>query len=205
MEVTNIIRWVRQLISDQTRTDGRDVFEYNGTDNTFAISEDFIDSSTITVTRNDTALDSLDFSYDSDTNIVTVAPIGTGNELVTNDIIDIRYNYNAKYSDTELKGFIEGCLLYFTEFRHDKIFEYDSERERVLTINGINPTTEEGHLIALVTAIHINPDNVTLRLPEITRSAIQNKSKKEQISEVISRWKRFVGNIQFIEDEGVTD
>lgn len=203
--VDPIIRWIRQLIDDQTKTDGRDVFEYNGTDNTFPLSEDFPDITSFTVLRNDTELASTEFTYDSDTNEMDVTLTGSGEALVEEDIIDIRYNYYLKYSDAEIKGYIEGSLLYFTEFRHSKIFEYDTDRDRVVTINGVNPTTAEAHLIALITAVNINPDNVTLRLPEITRTAVQNKSKKEQISEILSRWQRFVGSIEFIEDEDITD
>ena len=47
----------------------------------------------------------------------------------------------------------------------------------------------------------INPDNINLRTPDISRSGSQFKGKKDQIQDTICRWQRSLGTIQFLEDE----
>lgn len=197
MELLKIRKWIRQLINDQQKTDGHVVEQYDS-DNRFLIPVDFPDETSIKVLKNGTELAESEWSYNSDTNVVTIEPTISGTDLVKGDDIEITFNYYAKYSDNELDGYIEGALLYFTEFRYKKIFEISGTT--IVAENELDPTTSEGHLIALVTAIHINPDNITLRTPDITKTGSQNKSKKDQISETITRWQRTLGTIQFLED-----
>jgi len=198
MDISKIIRWIRQLINDQEKPDGYEAFEFD-TDNIFSLSEDFIDEDSITVFKNGTEISDLYFSFDPDSNQVEIN-LPTGDELVKEDLIEIKYSYFAKYSNTEIAGYIEGSLLYFVEFRYKKIFEVNSE-SKVVAINDSNPTTEEGYMIALVTSVHIRPDNKVTRIPDITISGSQNKSKKDQIAEIITRWTSFVGSLSFLEKE----
>jgi hypothetical protein len=198
MTLSQLRTWIRQLLNDQRKKDGHDVFQFCSS-SVFNISEDFIDSTSIKVYKNGTLLLNADWDYDSDTNQVTIDIIASGQDLITDDDVEITYNYYAKYSDEELDGYIEGALLYFTEFRHSKTYMIDEDE--VVSCNDEDPTTEEGHLIALVTAIHIDPQNINLRTPDITRSGTQFKSKKDQIIDTITRWQRTLGKIQFLEDE----
>jgi hypothetical protein len=198
MQLSQIRSWVRQLIGDTRKTDGHDVFQHDSS-SVYNLSEDFIDDTSIKVYKNGILLLNADWDYNSDTNQVTIDIVASGQDLVTGDDVEITYNYYAKYSDNELDDYISGAILYFTEFRHCKTYMIDEEE--VVAENNLNPTTEEGHLIALVTAIHIDPQNITLRTPDITRSATQNKSKKDQIIDTITRWQRNFGTISFLEDE----
>lgn len=201
MLISKITRWVRQLIGDILRNDGLDPFIYDGND-TFRLSESNVVESSITVYLQGEVLSAGNWSYNSDTNEVVIDITESGILLVNDDIIEITYNFYCKYSDVEISGYIEGSLLYFTEARYCKTFEVDDEDNplNILAVNGIDPTTEEGHLIALVTAIHINPDNQTIRTPDLTISGKQFKSKKEQITNTIARFSRFVGSLEFLED-----
>ena len=198
MELSKIRLWVRQLINDMSRKDGHDVFQYDSS-SVFHVSEDYPDELTIKVYKNGTLLFNADWDYDSDTNQVTIDVVASGNDLVTGDDVEITYDYFAKYSNDEIDGYISGALLYFTEFRHYKTYEINGTD--VVACNNEVPTIEESHLIALVTAIHINPDNINLRTPDISKTGSQNKSKKDQIADTITRWQRSLGNISFLEDE----
>lgn len=202
MELSTVRKWVRQLINDQQRIDGHDVFEFDSS-MVFKLSEDFINEETIIVKINGETLDEANWVFDPETNQVTIDIEETGEALVKRDTVEIIFSYYGKYSDLELNGWIEGSLLFFTEFRHPKTFVMDDSDEEnpVLTVeNGAEISTDEGHIIALVTAININPDNINLRTPDITKTGSQNKSKKDQIAETITRWKRFVGSLTFLEN-----
>lgn len=198
MPLSKIIKWIRQLINDIKKTDGYEAFEYD-TDNVFTLSEDFIDADSVTVFKNGTEISDLYFSFDADNNQVEIN-LPTGDELVKEDLVEIKYDYFAKYSDAEISGYVEGALVYFVEFKYKKIFEVNSSNE-VVAINDSVPTTEEGYMIALVTSVHIRPDNKVTRLPDITISGSQSKSKKDQIAEIMTRWTSFVGSLSFLEKE----
>lgn len=190
--LSDVQRWVRQLLNDQLSPNGYDEFEY-GTDDKFTLSELRPDITTITVFQSGTEIGAGDFTYDATTNRVTLLITPADGENIR-----IEYSYYEKYSDTELQGYIEGALLYFTEFRYNKLFYINSSNE-IVTSNGENPCRSEYNIIALVTAIHIDPDNVNIRTPEFQLSAKQDKSKKDQISETIARFQRYVGEFHFEE------
>lgn len=190
--VTNL---VRGLIDDKLKSDGRNVYEYED-DNKFTLSQPFVSSSSIQVFQGDTLLTPItDWTYSSTTNQVTITA-----SLTSLDIITITYSYYAKYSDTEILGYIESALCYFVEYRYKKVFEMDTNDE-IITYDGVNPTKAEIQLIALITAIMINPDNVDIKTKEFSVSSTEEKSKSQQISIVFSKFLRNFGNIEFIEDE----
>ena len=192
---SSIITNIRGLIKDLAKTDGRDVFEYDD-DNAFLLGQNYVISSTITVYRNNTLLSSSDWSFSSTTNKVTI----TGVTLNKGDIILIVYNYYAKYSDDEIKGYIKSNLTKFVQNRYKKLF-YMNDLDEIVTHNGANPTVEEGNIIAILTAIDIDPQNVTIRLPDFTISATESKSKSEQVQELFEKWLRSFGTVDFLEDE----
>lgn len=196
MELSIVRGYVRTLINDQLKTNGHDVENFD-TSYIFRISEDFPVADSLTVKKNGTLLDSSDWSFDEDTNEVTIDIQESGNDLVEDDIIELLYFYYAKYSNDEIDGYISGALLYFTQYRYKKTFEIDGTE--IVAINEEEPSTQEAHIIALVTAIHIDPQNITLRTPDITRSAVENLSKTEQISRIFRNFNRFVGELSFLE------
>ena len=194
--ITDIIPVIRGLIDDKNRIDGRDSYVFNGTDNIFTLTEDFVSESTIVVFQNSIQLDSQDFSYDSDNNQVTIIFISSGFSLNEDDNILIKYNYNKKYSDTEIQGFLESSLVYFPQYQYKKIFEVNTNNE-VVAINDLNPTTEELYIIAQIASILIDPQNVRIAIPDLSISAKRDKSDQDQIKEVFIYFKNFVGTIDF--------
>lgn len=202
--VTDIIPVIRGLIDDKNRIDGRDSYVFNGNDNIFTLTEDFVSESTITVFQNSVQLDSQDFSYDSDNNQVTIVFVSSGLSLNEDDNILIKYNYNKKYSDTEIQGFLESSLVYFPQYQYKKIFEINTNNE-VVAINDLDPTTEELYIIAQIASILIDPQNVRIAIPDLSISAKRDKSDQDQIKEVFTYFKNFIGTIDFEEIRHLID
>lgn len=197
MEISIVRGFVRTLLNDQLRLDGHDIESFD-TSHVFRASEDFIDSDTLIVKRNGDVLDEGDWSFDVDTNEVTIDIQASGDDLVEGDTVELLYSFYSKYSDNELNGYISGALLYFTQYRYQKVFEIDDDE--IVSVNDENPTTAESHIIALVSAVHIDPQNINLRTPDITRSATENLSKSDQIARIFTNFNRFVGMLSFLED-----
>lgn len=196
--ITSITELIRGFIKDQQKIDGRNIFSYD-TDNKFTLSEDYPLESSIKVYLNDELMNTVDWSYNSDTNQVIIDPLTSGVILNQGDSIIIVYSYYKKYSDDEIKGYIKSSLIWFTVYRYKKIFQIDDDD--VVAINDVNPTTEEQYLIALITATEIDPNNARLSTPDFSYTGEENKSKKEQIGDIFRNWQRFVGNIEWLEDE----
>ena len=149
--VADIIPIIRGLIDDKNRIDGRDSFRFNGSDNIFTLTEDFVSESTIAVFQNGTQIASQDFTYNSDNNTVTIEFITSGESLNTDDNILITYDYFKKYSDIEYRrthymdyinaafelnpeaSFVGFKLLYIQNIKaRDKLIEDPSYRKILL-------------------------------------------------------------------------
>lgn len=188
--VSSVTLIIRGLINDNLRIDGRDSFEY-GTSSVFFITEDFVSSTTITVYVN--GVETSNFTYDSDNNAVTIA-----DSIADNAIIIIKYNYYKKYSDTEIKGYLESSLSYFPLYQYKKTFEIDSNDE-INAINNYIPTTNELYFIAIIASILIDPQNIKINIPDLVISAKRDKSDQDQIKEAFINFKNFIGAISFEE------
>lgn len=192
--VTFLRRIIRSLLRDQLQTDGRKSYTYQGIA-VFTLPDDFPDSSTITVYKNGVALSASDWSYSSTNNTVTITA-----SLTTNDTILITYHYYDKYSDTEIVNWIESSLAIFAEHNYDKLFTLNTDRNAVVTYNGINPSLAECYQICIVCAILIDPKNIDIRTKEFSISAEENKSKSELIDEAFQKFTgSFLGEITFDE------
>ena len=196
----SIVEIIRGIIKDLQKSNGRDAFQYQG-DNEFSLSENYISSEGMKVFQNGTELDEDDWSYNEDTNIVTIEFVFSGNSLVNGDDILIKYNYYEKYSDSEITSFIKSNLPRFVIRRYKKTFYMNSEDE-IVTSNGENPTEEEGNVIAAITAIDIDPQNINIKIGnDFTISATENKSKTELINEALSHFLRSFGKLDYLEEE----
>ncbi len=169
-EISFIKRLTRTIIGDSLSIKGRDVFQYKG-DTSFSLTEDFPDSSTISITVNGTSLLS-GWSYNSVTNMITIT-----SSLTTDDIIIIRYSFYCKYSDTEIVNYIESSFAYFSQYGYKKIFLLNSGRDEVWTLNGDFPSLKEAYQIAIISAIIIDPKNVSIKTKEFSISARENKNQ----------------------------
>lgn len=199
-EISSITTVIRGFIKDQARTDGRDAFEFD-TDSKFTLSEDFPIESSMQVFKNGSLLPTGDWSYNSNTNQITIDIVTSGDSLDQDDTILITYDYYGKYSDTEIAGYIRSSLAWFTVFRYKKLFQINEDGDEVISKNDVNPTDSEQQLIAIISSIEIDPNNTNIRTPDFTLTGVENKSKKDQIKEVFMKWLKFTGEIEFIEDE----
>jgi len=202
MSTSTIIRQIRSLIKDVLLTNGYSTFEYDSSSK-FRLEDDFVDSSTIIVYQNTTTMSEDDWSYNSTTNEVIISPVTSGVSLVSGDTIDINYSYYNKYSDNEIRGYIESALLKIAEHDYKKIFQWNTSSEAVQSINDFDPTKKEEYMIALITAVLIDPKNVSIRTKEFSITAAENKSISDQIADIIFRFNNFLGEIEFIEEENI--
>lgn len=199
--ITSLIPIIRALIHDQQKTDGRNVFEYDS-DNKFTLSKSFIDEDSLQVFQNGEELTSSDFIYNSDTNQVEIDIVGSGTGLTADDVIMILFSYYQKYSDTEIQGYINSALSYFVQHRYFKVFEINEDDE-IISLNDLEPTTNELYFICIIAAILIDPQNVNIDLPEFKLSANRSDSDEQQIARAFMKFQRFNGEISFniIEDD----
>ena len=190
----NIITMIRGFIDDVLRTDGRDSHLYDQK-KSFLLGKDFVSSSSISVFQNGTELDITDdWAYSSITNRVTIT-----SALTKTDEIIIAFSYYDKYSDSEITSYLTSCLAKFVVNRYPKYFYMDDGE--VVSMNNVNPTVEEGNIMAVITAINIDPNNVNIKTKDFTITAEENESKSEQINRVFSQWTRSFGSPEFLEEE----
>lgn len=189
--ITSVTNIVRGLIDDKLRTDGRDSFIYYS-DNIFRVTEDFVSFTTLKVYLNGTQLGSEDFSYDEDTNLVTISA-----SLTANDTIVMTYSYYKKYSDTEIAGYIQSALAYFPQYKYYKTF--DIKNDKIVAINNYDPTSSELYFIAIIASIVVDPQNIKISIPDLNISAKRDESDQEQIKKAFRNFKDFIGTIDFEE------
>ena len=171
-----IINRVRYLLGDTSQSMS-DIFTY-GSSAVFTLSEPNVISVT-DVYRNDVA-SGVTHTYSSTTKKVTIS-----SSLTSGDTIQVDYTYYPNYSNTELTNHIQSTLVYLSIHNY-YTFSYDS------TDNSIYPdiSDKEKNLIALVTSFLIEPNNQTIRLPDITVSPQDNMSMQDKINRVISAYKK---------------
>lgn len=172
----NIRNKIRYLLGD-TSTSGTDTFTY-GSSAIFVLTEPNV-ISVIRVRKNDVSA-GVTFVYNASTNEVTVT-----SSLTAGDTVEIDYTYYPNYSNTELNGFIQATLVHISINNYGN-FEYDS------TDDTIYPELElrEQNLVAAIASILINPDNRTLRLPDITISLPNDLPTNQKISKTIASFKK---------------
>lgn len=189
----NIITMIRGLLKDLLQSNGRDSYRYDN-DASFLLSKDYVSSATIKVYKNGTEL-TTGWTYNTTTNKVTISAT-----LVKNDDIIITYSYYDKYSDTELLSYIQSNLCQFVVHKYPKYF-YVNDSSEIVTYDGVNPTVEEGNVIALITAIDIDPKNINIKTRDFSITSEESKSKSEQVSDIFSKWTRSFGDVTFLDED----
>jgi hypothetical protein len=171
----NIINKVRTLIGDYL-TNVSDIFTYENS-KIFSLTENNV--GTITEVYVNDAISNITHTYSSTSNKVTITTA-----LTSGDTIKIDYTAYQNYSDTEITSYIQAALVHLSINNYYN-FEYDS------TTNDIYPTPEskEENLIAIVTSLLINPDNRTIRLPDLTINLPNDLPTDQKISKTIARYK----------------
>lgn len=175
--MTNIRNKIRYLLGDVS-TSGRDIFTYESS-SVFTLTE----SNVITVSavyKNNTELGDSLWSYDTVTNQVTISAT-----MLAGDTIEMRYTYYPNYSTTELTNYVQATLVHLSVNNYYE-FEYDTTDDAIYP----SPDAREENLIATVTAILINPDNRTYRLPDITINVPNDLPTQDKIGKTIAIFKK---------------
>ena len=172
----NIISKVRNLIGDNLTTVS-DIFTY-GSSAIFTLTESNV-SAVTDVYRNDVS-SGVVHTYSSTTKKVTIS-----STLTSGDSIKIEYTAYQNYSTTELTAYIQAALIHLSINNYYN-FEYDSTNNEIYPI----PESKEENLIAIVTSLLINPDNRTIRLPDLTISIPADLPTDQKISKTIARYKK---------------
>ena len=178
----------RALVEDFSKK-GNEAFIYNTGDQVFPLAEDY-PSNITSVSKNGTALGSGEYSFDSDTNEVTVTA-----SLSSGDAITVKYTY-YKYSNTEIDEYIRGALVWISS---RSICETDYKIET----GDIYPTPDNKteDLIAIIASILIKPNYTEYRLPNITIRTPETMSKEEKILKFIDRFQMGLGVNEVLELE----
>ena len=103
--LSNIENLVRYIINDNSETQ-TDEFTYASSD-VFTLTESNVIAVT-SVSKNDVALGSGDYSFDSDTNKITLTS-GVGS---AGDTIEAIYTCYVNYSSTEIQNYINSTVIY---------------------------------------------------------------------------------------------
>ena len=172
--ISSLESTVRDLIGDISKS-GIDEFVY-GSSAIFTLTEPNI-ITVDSVSVNDVS-SGVDYSYDEDTNKVTIS-----SSLSIGDIVEIQYTYYPDYSSTEVQSFIRAGLTHIATNRYKKF---------LVTSSSIypTPTDQEKDLICMVASILIRPDNKSYRLPDITINIPKDKPTRQIIQEVVAIFKK---------------
>ncbi len=165
----------RALISDFSKK-GVETFAYSSGDQVWTLQESYPENIT-SVTKNGAALGSAEFSYDSDTNELTITA-----SLSAGDIIICSYTY-YKYSNSEIDSYISGALVWISVYSHcETDFEYESEEIYP------TPSSKEEDLISLIASILIKPNYSEYRLPNLTVKYPRTMTKDLKIQRLIEKF-----------------
>ena len=181
---------LRNLIQDNLKTTGRDVFTYETTSSSkiFTLTESNISSATIVVYKNGSVFASSNYSYSTTTGKLTVT--GT---LAAGDSLEILYSYYTKYSDSEMQGFIKAAISYVSVEAY-KTFAVSSDNVIFPT-----PSETEENLLAIVAHILVKGDIVSYRTPELTISFERGDSKEKKIKKFIRQCNKTYGILDYID------
>lgn len=171
----SILTKIRNLRQDNL-VSGTDIFTYANS-STFSLSEANI-SSVTDVYRNDVA-SGVSHTYSSTSNKVTIT-----SALTVGDTVQVDYQYYEYNSDTELKAYIQAALTHIA-INGYTTFEYDTTEDEVYPC----PTEKEEYIIALIASILIDPDNRSIRLPDVSIGVPNDMPTDEKITRTIAKFK----------------
>lgn len=186
-DISDVTTLVRYLVEDFSRTQiPGDIFTYTSSA-IFDLSEPNIISVT-GVLKNNSALTTSQYSYNSSTNKVTVTA-----SLTSGDTVEIQYNYTANYSDTEIESYIRAASVHIS-INNYMTWEIDSSDNFYPDV-----LDSEKNLVAVVASILMKPDNVSYRLPDFSITVPQSMPTRDLISQAIRKFKSNThGNFEII-------
>jgi len=166
---------VRCLIDDFSRS-GKDVFTYD-TSAIFTITEDNV-VSVSTVYINSVEIGASEYSFDSDTNKLTISA-----SLTAGDTVEIDYTYYSNYSSAEIQSYIHASLVHISA---NNYYDFKIENDVVYP----EPDDREENLIALITALLIEPDNKSYSLPDMRVTVPSDLPTYNKIGKAIAIFKK---------------
>ena len=165
---------IRALVPDLSKNDF-ETFTYKSGDTIFILAESNINT-ILKVTKNGNELGTGDYNYDSTTNELEILVA-----LSAGDVIIVNYSY-YKYSNTELNEYIRASLVWISIWGSCEE-DYELEDDEII------PTPSNMHidLMALISAILIQPDYTSYRLPNIQVNYSRKMPKEERIKRLIMK------------------
>lgn len=185
--LTKIIKKIRALIEDRLKNDF-DIFEYIDT-NIFTLSEENI-VTILGVLVNGVDLGTGDYSFNSNTNKITITVTGLAKE----DNIEVDYTF-YKYSDTELIDYMRSALTWMSFYGY-------AESDYEIEDNGIYPTPDNRttDVVAIIASVLINPDYTKYQLPNsVTILFNKRMTKFQKIDKILNRFAMGVGDVDILE------
>ena len=165
---------VRYLINDNSASFS-DVFTYS-TSAVFTLSESNAVSITA-VLKNDVELTSSEYSYSSTTGKITITA-----SLLNGDTLEVRYTSYANYSTDEVQDYIQAALVHISACNY---YNWIVENSTIYP----EPSDREENLIVMVTATLIEPDNRSIRLPDVIISVPNDLPTIDKVRKIISIYK----------------
>jgi hypothetical protein len=181
-----VISKVRNLIEDNENF-VRKILEYNIA-KVYILSDSNVITSTLKLYKNGTLWAGSNYSYDEDTEKVTVTGTLTGN-----DVLEVSYNCYEKYSDTEIAARIKAAISHLSveQYKTFKIGEDD--------VVFPTPTEQEENLIAIVASILIKGDVVSYRTPEFSITFGRGESLDTKIKKIVRHFTKSFGILEYIQ------
>lgn len=184
-----VILAIRDAISDNLITIGRDVFTYESITSSkiFTLTEVNISASTILVYKNGTLWAGTNYSYSTTTGKITITGV-----LTPGDSLEITYSYFCKYSDNELQGFARAAISYLV------IEKYGTFIVKPPDIIFPTPTQSEVYLIAIIASILIKGDVISYKTPELAINFERGDNKEKKIKKIVRMFKKTYGYLDYI-------
>ena len=179
--LTDITTSVRYLLGDTSKSMiPGDIFTYENSA-TFTLSESNA-TAVSNVLVNDTS-SGVDYTYTVATQKVVIS-----SSLTSGDTVEMQYTYYPNYSSTELIDYIRAAVIHLSTNRY-----YTFTIEEPVGDGSYNiypePSSSEQNLIAMVASLLIEPDNKTLRLPDITINAPKDLPLHAKIRKIVMLYK----------------
>jgi len=174
-EIETLVRYQLEDFS-HTQIPG-DIFTYSSS-SVFTLTESNpISVSTVLV--NDVEIGSSNWSFDSDSNKITISAA-----LTTGDTVEIQYTYYPKYSSTTIQNYTRSASIYLSIHNY-YTFEIGTDGNFYPDIKD-----KEKNLLAFIAATLIEPRNESYVLPDIRVNVPGSLSTPDLIARAISVFKR---------------
>lgn len=169
--VASITTLVRYLLGETAKNMvPGDIFSYTSS-SVFTLTESNATAVTA-VLVNDTE-SGVSYTYSSSRQTVTIS-----SSLTSGDTVEIQYTFFPNYSDSEIQDFINSAIIHLSV---NNFYDFTISNSMIFP----DPTVVEQRLIAMVASILIQPDNRSLRLPDLTINMPKDLPTMDKIRKVI--------------------